>query len=868
MKRIISLLISLLLLVQPIASFAFEDEVVPDSNDLEFAKSIGLVDVEKTDKDQVTRLDMANIITNVVLGDIPDRENYIECGFSDVVEDSYSVKFVKDIGVMNGVGNGKFAPNSPITYGQAVKVLVSLFGYDDYAMDFGGYPNGYLIVANNLKLTVPGATADMPLTFDKLSTLLKLGMNVEVKQNVSAGSNSTIYETDKNYLKLYKNIEHSEGVVTGINSTDLYSTATINFNNVNVDDAKYILTESSIGLKDYLGYNVAVYYAKESNGDCKVLYYELLDNKVVEIESSEIESFENGKLTYYENGTKKISAKMSGDMAVVYNGTFCATYNESTINPFADSYLDGDITIIDNNGDGKYDVVVVDAYDTFVVSQIVNNKVYNQYRPEVVLDFNDLSYENIEFTNILGQPIALDIIETGDILTVSRDKSGNIKRVVLTVDTYIDTVKSLQYDHNGNIKKIVFDEVEFECTRSLSLSPEVRELRPGSEIKCYFNKDMKISDIEAGMYNRYSKGYLVDAKKSEGLDEIYRVQIFTGKGEFFVAELNNQIRFNEDSTKSPEDIMELFGTVDSGRVKRQPILYQLDDEGKIVKICLADLDNVNDILYMYPGFDGVQARPAYRPSTTSFEAKLLIGSDTLIFAVPEEENRDVLDRYSLVTTSYFREGSTTPLFEAYGTEARSPLATMLVLQSSEETIYHAQQFCVVGDITEVLDEYGDGVYEINGIINGSAKTVKVKSENMNHEIEKGDIITYLRTSEEDAVSLEIVYDVSEDDFRRDTNPSAASYFAGYRFSYGRVVYGDGKCFTVEITNTDGSIVYESYMTSHFGITEYNSRENRIPTVKTATSDIIYDAERHPGDESFVFIFTHGGDGRYIVVYNK
>lgn len=73
-------------------------------------------------------------------------------GFDDVsVEDERAifVSIAKTIGFVTGCGSNTFEPDRPVTYHEAVKMVVSALGFDSLAQDNGGYPNGYLVVANN-----------------------------------------------------------------------------------------------------------------------------------------------------------------------------------------------------------------------------------------------------------------------------------------------------------------------------------------------------------------------------------------------------------------------------------------------------------------------------------------------------------------------------------------------------------------------------------------------------------------------------------------------------------------------------------------------------------------------------------------------
>jgi hypothetical protein len=78
-------------------------------------------------------------------------------GFSDVSvvnDDTIFISLAKTMGIINGNGNGTFAPNDLVTYNQAVKMILCTIGYgEQLAKEKGGYPDGYIAVAHDLGVT-------------------------------------------------------------------------------------------------------------------------------------------------------------------------------------------------------------------------------------------------------------------------------------------------------------------------------------------------------------------------------------------------------------------------------------------------------------------------------------------------------------------------------------------------------------------------------------------------------------------------------------------------------------------------------------------------------------------------------------------
>ena len=73
--------------------------------------------------------------------------------FSDVTAETYGANAIlraAEIGLINGADGTAFRPDESITKSEAAKVFVSMLGYSEYAERKGGYPSGYLAMAQSL----------------------------------------------------------------------------------------------------------------------------------------------------------------------------------------------------------------------------------------------------------------------------------------------------------------------------------------------------------------------------------------------------------------------------------------------------------------------------------------------------------------------------------------------------------------------------------------------------------------------------------------------------------------------------------------------------------------------------------------------
>ena len=98
----------------------------------------------------ITRAEFCKLIVCATMNDY--IEEY-EKAFVDVEDGFWAESYIyaaRELGIVNGVTETIFDPQSNITNEQAVKMIVCALGYSNEAIEKGGYPNGYIEVAKGL----------------------------------------------------------------------------------------------------------------------------------------------------------------------------------------------------------------------------------------------------------------------------------------------------------------------------------------------------------------------------------------------------------------------------------------------------------------------------------------------------------------------------------------------------------------------------------------------------------------------------------------------------------------------------------------------------------------------------------------------
>lgn len=157
MKKILSFILVEVICFSVMDIFAFsdvKDQALQDSIAAlsRFDIINGYEDGSFKPKANITRAEFAKIICKTFL---LETTATIGDEFSDVSEEHWARDYIytaKRLGIINGTSSTTFNPDDNITYEQAIKMVVASMGYSEEAEVKGGYPDGYIMVADELAL--------------------------------------------------------------------------------------------------------------------------------------------------------------------------------------------------------------------------------------------------------------------------------------------------------------------------------------------------------------------------------------------------------------------------------------------------------------------------------------------------------------------------------------------------------------------------------------------------------------------------------------------------------------------------------------------------------------------------------------------
>ena len=301
--------------------------------------------------------------------------------FIDVDENTmgYSaIIMAKYAEIISGDNGAEFRPDDDITLNEAIKILVSLLGNSGMAEQKGGYPTGYMAVANRLELLDGCEITDAEhISASTFTKLLLNALDTEITEKKVFSINSAGIVTSRVYSSLDNttllqatfDIHYGEGVVKSNDVTSINGVSLIKKDMVEIGDITYF--EGETNAFNLIGYNTEYYYKPDKDGvEGELIYIAPFRSNVVKTEGRYIvpEGVSTTEFEYYKNeeAKKSTEVKISKSATLIYNG------GQKTLTA-ADLCPDnGNVTLIDNDNDNTYDVAVVMNYRTIQVSNISN----------------------------------------------------------------------------------------------------------------------------------------------------------------------------------------------------------------------------------------------------------------------------------------------------------------------------------------------------------------------------------------------------------------------------------------------------------------------------------------------------------------
>lgn len=631
MKKLISIILILALFgISP--AFANEtDESI--SNTLEFLKVVGLAEDYEVESLQesgkITRAVFADNIAKLI------GKGEQECNrvyYHDVPKDYWgfnSIGILTEMGVVSGAEENIFNPDDIITKTEALKILLSVLGYDQYAAYNGGYPTGYTKAAARIGLddNLMGANE---LTMADMLTLMRNALLCDIcTWEPGSGGFKLTENEDKTLLSECYGMYIDKGVVTGFDGLDISDMSVIGMDEAVIDGRKY-KTQLS-GNVEYLGEEVEYIYHEDSKADERELIWLKPTGKTESIElwvdaddSFDVDGY---NLSHRDSGSgRSRNYKISKGVTVIYNGSFVTENIDSIFGK--DKYS---LKLVKTENSGGYDLAVVKKYENYVASYIDSEDkiIYSSTYEEKSLSLNEDDYDTLK---IHTKGVAMDFseIKKDYIISAYLSHDGTRLEAEVSAETKQGVTESA-FEYNSDSVIVIDSQNYIFYDNNTELNINV-----GEEVVIYIDARGFVARIKTAVYKSMPV-YLIRTLVSDEENCVY-LKVLTTSGE--IVKYKCAPGVNIDSRRyEGTDMKDVFLSED--KTARQIMIIDLNSEGEIKKIDTTDPGNESDtkntlkLAYTASG--------TYRNTTAQLGFKTLLSSNTVIFGVPTPSNDDVND---------------------------------------------------------------------------------------------------------------------------------------------------------------------------------------------------------------------------------
>lgn len=643
--------------------------------------------------------------TKNVFYDVPSANKYYK-----------SISVAAGLGLISGNGSQLFSPNANIKYDEAVKIILTAMGYSVMADAKGGYPSGYLIVANELDFP---AAKDIYLTRDVYLEMIFHAMQQPIMNLVSVdtmGDGKYEKSEDTTMFSEYHDIIIKDGIVTANQSTTFYGKSDLPSDCVMIDGVCY--TIGSTNADECLGKSVTYFYREKTDSAMnELVYLESYDNSTLTFDAEDIKSIDKQKtkLTYYE-ANKERTVNFDKTLYIIYNGV---AYPDAKVDEMMPQ--NGSVVLLDNNGDNRYEFIFVNDVMTFIVGQIdeYNSCIYDKYNDEK-LSFAD---EDIKYSiEKNGKTAAYTDLAEYDVLSVIRSLDGRFIDIKATDKKLQGKISSITEE--DDIKYVTVKENEYKVLPTVT-----EELTLNFSGTYYLDIEDNIAAVKASSSKKY--GYLYDAATEGGLATAYKLAIVDSNNEIHYLTLKDKVLYN-GKTKDKAEVYNAF--CPGGSVAAQLVVYEADKSGVLTKIESA-LDNTNQTYELgseefklekvVPKSDN----PTYRylnsmlVNESNIEAgdEFSMDAQCKVFVVPESSDDGDIDpeRIKVQGNSYFFNGDRYSDFKVYDYNEIGAAGAMVVTADIEDEVSTALHVFIVDKIATATDSEGNTAKKISGYIQGN-----------------------------------------------------------------------------------------------------------------------------------------------------
>ena len=792
-----------------------------------------------------------------------------------------------NLGIVHGYTNGKLEENNNITTYEAVKMTVNALGYETLAELEGGYPLGYVKIAYDIDL-LSGSVQNNEMTVKDAVRLIVDAGNAPMTKISNDTLLGGVEMGGKTMFYTYFDVVRTEGIMTADGFTTIGSTACVPgqviINDVNFEDADSVAS-------DFLGYYIEAYAYEDDMLPPLIAAGPMADynNELTVAAESYIEA--TGSLAQFnvkyedEKGTiKKIT--VGDNYYVVYNGKL---FSGLTLTEHGTGFYnlnDGtaDVTFVDNDRDGIYEIVKINEYETYIVqsTNASTYDVYAKYSKSINLDedkYDVFIYKaggtEGSFAD-LTKDTALSVIESAD---------GELIKAYILGNTATGAISGMSNADSHNVLTI--------GSKPLTVTKEYENLSHqdkitgvmGANVTAVLDRNGNIVDMEL-VESVWTYGYIMRVIYDENTESCTGIVLFDQSNKQIEIAIGERVNVDGVSYKATELARSGLCTIENNYPKaiKQLVRYKVGN-GTVEKI---DTEVYNTEL---EDEASLQDCTAAMPSGTLYFNKVSgymytgnyaafgVSEDTIVFTIPTGGITDLAYFYAQKLNSWSNKTRLKD-YSVYNLNDAKIAKVVVRNVKDDKTPGTTADYIIVKDVSTVINKDGEAVYKLDGVRMSNGAEYSKEATNRNTQtdyapesvlvgIQFGELLSFRDFSipdygnvlwsvkkvfaPGDSVSTTLFTDYSTSVSDYDTYASQAREYVGV------ITYADDTNMTIE--NSDGTAT-----------APFNIKGKNIYVVDCAEETVVkVDAAAvyaYAAERAKTIVVTRGGDVYGAVIYTN
>lgn len=577
--------------------------------------------------------------------------------FGDVPADSEYADDVKAAVDMKIISAGdSFRSDDAITMNEASKIMISALGYNLIAENRGGYPTGYILLATQIGLKdgVKG-TGENTISGESMMILMHNFLTTELKgidQNSDGNGISYTGETNTLLNAMFKiRVSKREVTAVGNHSLVLNADYTEKENYIELDGEAFELEGVN---PDMLGKSVRAFIRYENNNKELICVSED-ENTEITVVAKDFASFVGTTFKYYDGDLER-QANMESAYKVIYNGRKISKWDDKMTSEGATV-----LRLLDNDDDGKYEILFVDTYSYGTLQSIdYKNKTLGIKLEKSVLDLSD-GRTTIELYDAKGNEIEMFRLEVGTTVAIKASNDKRYYEIRVCGDSVMGDVKQI----NTKDKTMRIDDETYDVS-TYFYNKYIKEnlVSIGDSVALILGVSGEVVELK-NLTSTMKYGYVINCANESGLKDKAKVRIFSADGKIVDLVISDKTKIDgAGSFKSGEVCTKL-------REQSFPYIvrFGMNASGELSALDFAE-EAGDDLAKTYPADNSLRwntksASMMYKSAASAFTGYARLNSATVMIVPDSAANLNDETKYEVGGKSILPSGSTISGIDIY-----------------------------------------------------------------------------------------------------------------------------------------------------------------------------------------------------------